>query len=171
MLDGSQFIARTHINAFACRRRQAERRKTAPPFCDNSSFTVSANNLQALSPSITRTSVHICHTHRNKKKAPRTWSAKTNPQRCLNKSSARNGGKKSPLKKRERAELLLTMSANMAANMAAALLHTTQPKTSVSGTRVNCCGCVCFLLLTLNLSFPRQFSIPVHNSETFSEFG
>lgn len=86
MVDRSQCVAKLH-------REQAVRRKTALCFCvcDNSSFTVSTNSLQASLPK-TRACVYIRHIHRKTEKLPEHKGAKTNLQLSLNKSSPSNGG-------------------------------------------------------------------------------
>lgn len=148
MLDGSQCVTRTHTNATACQRSSRDgklRGEKQPSVCDNSSFTVSANNLQASLP-ITTTSVYIFHIHRETKKLPETWSAKTNPQPSLNKSSRCNG-KEIPLK---RAKQLLQRQQTR--------LHIT--------LRLNICVRTWSQVLWMLSKF-----IPALRFETFSKFG
>lgn len=64
--------------------------KNKPSVCDNSSFTVSTNNLQAVLSAYPGP-VFTFAIFMEKAKAPRTWSAKTNLQPGLNKSSPCNG--------------------------------------------------------------------------------
>lgn len=156
LLDSSQFVTRTHTNAIACPCSNTGSKlcgEKQPSVCDNSSFTVSTNNLQASLP-ITRTGVYIQHIHRETKKAPRTWSAKTNPQLSLNKSSPCNG-EEIPLKEHN----VSTMSANMAA----------------AALRLNICVklqvlWMCAFTLTPVLSSLSNF-IPVLRFKTVSKFG
>lgn len=82
MLDRSQFVTRAHTNELrvnaGAQTTSCEEEKQ-PSVCDNSSFTVSTNNLQALLP-ITGTRVYICHIHRETKSSQN--------MECENKSAA-----------------------------------------------------------------------------------
>lgn len=72
----------THTNAIACQCSSTDNKlwgEKQPSVCDNSSFTVSTNNLQALLP-ITRMTVYICHIHRETKSSQN--------MECKNKSTA-----------------------------------------------------------------------------------
>lgn len=167
-------------------REQAVRRKNSPSVCDNSSFTVNTNNLQASPPLHPRTRTTFTFTiFIEKWKAPRPWSAKTNLAPSLYRSSPCNE-ERNPLLKHITAS---TASVNMAAATACTLyLHACvtprckEVRQLIIGRRNRSFYCRdrsgCARLSQSkhkiqSFSVPEQFgnSIPELTFETFSKFG